>query len=426
MDGFNAEWLNAELTFYKRHLESQILPFWNQAIDSEFGGVFTCFTNSGERRISTDKFTWSQGRFLWLWSRLASCCSRGLVGGDAEGYRAIAAKTFRFIDRHAFLPDGSCSFLLTREGKHKEAIPGLGYDVSFYADCFVILGYTEYARVTRDTGVLEKAFSLYRHVEGRLQSGSVRSEPYPIPPGYGAHGFSMIMLNVSHELADALEELGDARHTTVRGRSLQFMVDIMERFCGANDLVMELIPSGDKVSSASDSLLARHVNPGHTLECMWFVLTAARKLQREDIVARAMVVTAKAMEIGWDREYGGLFRYVDREGGAPKGRLTDGDRRFERLVADTWDMKLWWPHSEALYTTLLCHLVTGASVFYDLYSRLKEYTFRTFPHPNPSIGEWVQIRDRKGNPVDAVVALPVKDPYHIMRNLLLLIEVLEK
>jgi len=30
-------------------------------------------------------------------------------------------------------------------------------------------------------------------------------------------------------------------------------------------------------------------------------------------------------------------------------------------------------------------------------------------------GEWVQIRDRAGKPEDKVVALPVKDPYHITR-----------
>ena len=38
--------------------------------------------------------------------------------------------------------------------------------------------------------------------------------------------------------------------------------------------------------------------------------------------------------------------------------------------------------------------------------------------------EWIQIRDRAGAPLDATVALPVKDPFHIARALLLLVELL--
>ena len=36
--------------------------------------------------------------------------------------------------------------------------------------------------------------------------------------------------------------------------------------------------------------------------------------------------------------------------------------------------------------------------------------------------EWLQVRDRNGRPLDRVVALPVKDPFHIARALLLVLE----
>lgn len=42
----------------------------------------------------------------------------------------------------------------------------------------------------------------------------------------------------------------------------------------------------------------------------------------------------------------------------------------------------------------------------------------TFPDPDGQ--EWIQIRSRDGSPLDEVVALPVKDPMHIARSLLLL------
>ena len=40
--------------------------------------------------------------------------------------------------------------------------------------------------------------------------------------------------------------------------------------------------------------------------------------------------------------------------------------------------------------------------------------------------EWIQIRTREGYPQEKVVALPVKDPYHIIRNVILIIELLEE
>lgn len=49
-----------------------------------------------------------------------------------------------------------------------------------------------------------------------------------------------------------------------------------------------------------------------------------------------------------------------------------------------------------------------------------------FPNTDKGIGEWIQIRDRFGQPEEKLVALPVKDPYHILRNMLLLTELLHK
>ena len=279
-----------ELTYFKEHLTEHILPFWQRALDAEYGGVFTCYTNTGDRLISTDKFTWSQGRFLWLWARIARMSLQGLLAENVPAYTEHARRTYQFIHEHAFLPNGNVSFLLTREGRQKEA------DTSFYADCFVVLGFTEYARLTGERDVLDKAVQLFRHIEARLAAGTARSEPYPIPEGYEAHGFSMIMLNVSQELADALEEAGDGRAPDIRSRAVHYMEKIMTAFRTERNIILEVIPRNG--SADTDTLLARHVNPGHTIECMWFVLTEARKLGRADIMRQALEVTKQAFAIG--------------------------------------------------------------------------------------------------------------------------------
>jgi N-acylglucosamine 2-epimerase len=176
-------------------------------------------------------------------------------------------------------------------------------------------------------------------------------------------------------------------------------------------------------ASDGDTLLARHRTPGHVLEACWFLLQAGQTLGRQaesrlfDAATLADIAVQSAA-LGWDQEQGGLFRYVDRDGGAPQGRRTDD--RYEVLVADTWDTKLWWPHAEALYTMLLLHLETGRSDLATWHDRFAGYTNRVFPQGPGQ--EWIQIRDRAGVPLAKTVALPVKDPFHIARALLLMVE----
>ena len=193
----------------------------------------------------------------------------------------------------------------------------------------------------------------------------------------------------------------------------------MKKFCLADSTIAEMLPQDD---SASDTILARHLNPGHALESMWFVMRAAAEAGRQDLAQDAVPAIRRAFELGWDTEHGGLFRFVDRDGGTPKGR--EIGHPYERLILETWDTKLWWPHSEALYATLLAVDLAQDESLLQPYAMVHTYTFRTFPHPDDEVGEWIQIRDRGGRPVDKMVALPVKDPYHALRSALLILELL--
>jgi len=72
------------------------------------------------------------------------------------------------------------------------------------------------------------------------------------------------------------------------------------------------------------------------------------------------------------------------------------------------------------------YTITGDKTFLQLYEKTHAYVFTTFPNPDETIGEWIQIRDRQGKPIERVVALPVKDPFHIIRNILLIIELIQE
>jgi len=404
------------LAFYTQHLEQQILPFWLKQVDHEHGGVFTCISNDGREHISNDKFTWSQGRFVWMMARAAALSQKGLLSKPSSTYLKIAEKTVSFLEQNVIMENGHCAYLLDAKGKPKEFLPGEGHDISYFADCFIILGFSEYARVTKDNRLLEKALELYDTLKCRLEMGQARSEPYPIPEGCQAQARFMIMLNVSQELEAALYDLGHLRANELTADSLDYLEMLFGTFLAEDNSLKEIICADKR-----GTILTNHRTPGHAIECMWFVMETARQHGLKGRVEQAIKVVKRSFELGWDSVHGGLFRFVDAHGKAPKG---DAKTRFEQLILETWDTKIWWPHSEALYASMLGFHLTGDPELLEMHQKVHDYTFATFPHPDEKVGEWIQIRDRQGKPLEKVVALPVKDPYHIARNLLLMVELL--
>jgi N-acylglucosamine 2-epimerase len=401
-------------------LSESIVPFWWRTLDRARGGVFNCWNNTGTQLLRREKFTWSQGRFAWLCARLADAAQRGLIRGDASDFLAQSQQTNAFLTAHAFLPDGRCAFLLGEDGRLLEIAPGAGPAPSVYADCFVAMGLAECARVARRPDLLNAAWDLYLHIERRLRAGTFPTHPDPIPEGFDSHAITMIWLNVSLVVAAAGEALGDPRGTDAWRRAVAAADTIFTRFMQPDGRICELLP---RRAEDRASLLARHVNPGHSLEALWMLLTVAARERRRDWLDRATAAVNAAFRLGWDEERGGLLYYVDGDGGPPRGEAREGGR--ERSVRNAWSHKLWWVHSEAIYAALLCHRLTGNAEALAWFERVFDYTWQTFPHPDRAIGEWIQIRDRDGRPLEQVVALPVKDPYHIARNLLQVLELFD-
>jgi N-acylglucosamine 2-epimerase len=411
---------NSLFRFYKNHLEQEMLPFWNRALDHRSGGIYTCFNNTGDKLISRDKYTWSQGRYLWLWSKISEMISENKLDGPIGLYKSHLHKTASFLEDHIFLENGNCAFVLTETGNKKESIPGKGYDSSIFADCFVVIGFAGYAAFFGDDKRFNKALELYKNIKKRLDTGKFRSEPYPVPEGYRSHAIPMIMLNVTQELSRAAERIGHQEYSILNRYCVSYMEEIIEKHCLQNHRVVEMLPDDP---AGCNTLFYRHINPGHAIESMWFVIQTAQKTGRPEYIQKAVNVIKKAIESGWDSEYGGLLRFADTDGGKPKGRQISSP--MEQMILNTWDMKLWWPHSEALYALLLVYHLTGDNDINRLHKKVHNYTFSTFPNPDKSAGEWIQIRNRQGNPVDQFAALPVKDPFHIIRNLILILDLAE-
>lgn len=394
---------------WSTHLTDDVLAWWTEhGPDDEFGGVLTCWDNTGTTLLSTDKYTWSQGRWAWLSARLALAARSGTLDVDADRYSSLATSTAEFVRDHALLGDGSTAFVTDQGGRPREQSPGTGLHTSVFADIFAALGFAAVAQLG-DRAWADLAETLLFSASDRIAAGTARSEPYPVPPGHGSFALPMILVGVAEQVHRAT---GSQRSLEILHNSASQIDMVFRR--GA-DLV-EMPPEHE---SRGDTMLARHRTPGHALEYLWFLQHAADLLPGGD---RSHTWAADAAEhsltLGWDTRYGGLFRYTDADGGVPTGRRTDD--RYEALVADTWDTKLWWVHAEALYATALLARTSGRPGLARWHERVRDYTLATFPDGPGQ--EWTQIRRRDGSPLEATVALPVKDPFHVARALLLLVE----
>jgi len=158
----------------------------------------------------------------------------------------------------------------------------------------------------------------------------------------------------------------------------------------------------------------RLVSPGHSIELAWFLLHALEflgdEVDRKRVRSVALGAIEGTFEFGWDKKYGGLFHFMDVSGRPP-------------LVLEYF-MKVWWPHTEALYALVLACLETGDKVFFKWLDKVQDYTWRHFP--DPKYGEWFGYLDREGHVTHASKGTNYKGFFHVPRFLMMTAQRIEK
>ena len=375
---------------YRSELLDRTIPFWlKRGMDWQNGGICTCISDEG-KVLRGDKYVWSQLRAIWTFSALCNKIER------KQEYIDAATNIFNFITRYGRNEKGEGYFCLDQNGK-----PLFDGATSIYCDGFAIYGFTEFARATSNREAIALACETYENVQRRLGvPGSYQTHPLPIPTGAKAHGISMIFASAFGELGQFLSD------RAMVDAALDHVNQVMDVFRRPDRRRLYEFVRLD--NSLMDTPPGRVVNPGHAIESMWFMIHI---LQRENDAARiqqAIETIRWHLELGWDEEYGGILLARDAEGS---------------FWADKWDMKIWWPHTEALYALLLAYSICREPWCLDWFQRVHDYAFAHFPVPLH--GEWIQNLDRRGNQVSTTVALPVKDPFHLARALIYSVKVLE-
>jgi N-acylglucosamine 2-epimerase len=383
--------LDEILSFYKKVLLDDVIPFWMRHSVDPQGGINTCIRDDGTL-ISRDRWNWSQWRAVWVFSRLYNQIERRVEWLDT------ARGIYCFVTSHGPLDNGHWPLLLDSEGNVQK-----GYE-SLYVDGFAIYALVEYYKATKESFILQLAIDTFDAAELAFAlEVPPPAFPYPIPVGRMPHGLSMLFSLAYHELSQVCAD------DRIRIAAISHHRRVMDMFLREDrGLVLEwLTREGSEVPPPEGTAVV----PGHAIESMWFQIHFAKDTGDLVVIAKAVQAIRRHLELGWDPEYGGLFLAVD----------ADGNEEVGWKYADT---KIWWPHTEALYATLLAHEFCRETWCLEWHKKIHEYSFSHFP--DREHGEWTQKLDRKGNRINDLVGLPVKDPFHLPRALLCCIDVLER
>lgn len=368
--------------FYLDQIHNDIMPFWTEhAIDWEKGGIFTGIRDDGTV-MTTDKYVWSNARAIYTFSAL---CNRI---EDKPVWRKAADNIFEFSLAHGRDKDGRWGYLVDRDGGMLEG------EKAIQVDAFAIMGLVEYARLTGDSRAVQAAVETYESVKSRLaKPGTYGTFPYPIPEGYIAHRDYFQFAFAFFELASFLND------ESIMKESLQKATIVMDKFRMPNKQgLVEYI--GKDTLEFVDTAVGRAMVPGHAIEAMWFLIHIYEKLGDSKRIEQAVETIKWSVEKGWDQEYGGVLLGIDIDG--------KPDPYWKN-----WEKKIWWVFVEALYGLLLAYRHTGDEWCLSWYSKVHKWAFDHFPVPEH--GEWTQRLDRQGCITDTVIALPVKDPFHLPR-----------
>ncbi len=376
---------------YKDELLNKVIPFWmDNSKDMVHGGYFTCLDRQG-KVFDTDKFIWLQGREVWMFASLYNNVEK------KQEWLDMAIHGANFLQKHARDAEGNWYFSLSSEGKP------LVQPYNIFSDCFATMafgqlfkatGNQEYAKIAKDTfdnilhksenpkGIYNKAFPGTRPLKG-----------FSLP---------MILCNLSLEIEHLLPK--QQVEETIQA-CIHEVMDIF--YDPESGLILENVnPDG----SFSDSFEGRLLNPGHTIEAMWFIMDLAARLKNKELMEKAVAIALRTLKYGWDEKYGGIFYFLDIKGNPPQ--------QLE------WDQKLWWVHIETLITLIKGYYHTKNPECLEWFEKVHTYTWSHFADPQHN--EWFGYLNRQGE-----VLLPLKGGkwkgcFHVPRGLYQVWKTLEK
>ena len=376
---------------YKDTLDNSVIPFWlKHSPDEEYGGTFCCLDRDGTV-YDDKKYVWLMGRSVWMFSKLYNEYEKN------EEYLNIAKLGVDFIDKYASDKDGKYYFSLTRDGRP------YFFQRKPYSAVFCMLAYLQYGKATASSEYIEKAEKLFWTIDSWMKTPGCLGRPaYDNLPKFSTLADIMVMASMAAELATV----------EVKQSYLDVMTDsiamLEPHFVPEHKILMENVSIDD--SDVSSWPEGRFVCPGSAIETAWFIIHLLDYIPDNGVLKRQLDIIEGSLEYGWDKEYGGIYYFMDSES-KPTLQLESS-------------MKLWWPHTEAVYACLLAYKKTGDGKWLDWHKKVHDYTFEHFF--DTEHGGAFGYCDRMGNLTNTCKGGNYKGFFHVPRFLLLNLQLFEQ
>lgn len=368
---------------YDDELQKAVIPFWqNHGVDREFGGYFTFLDRDGSL-YDTEKFMWMQWRIVYMFAVFYKKLSPN------PEWLEIARQGFDFLTIHGKAEDGNYYFSLNRRGEPTTAPSNI------FSECFAAMGAAALFDATGEAKYREEAESAMAKYLRRMDAPKGRWEKaMPARPKRLSHGHFMMLANLGCVMKECL---GTDAYEADAAKAIDTVLD---RFW--NDEYQVLFENiGPDGSFDLETCEGRMLNPGHALESMWFVMNYAEQRGNQKMIRKAADIVRAELEFGADRQYGGLYYFMDV--------LKKPHLELQ------WDMKLWWPHCEAIISTLYAYRLTGEQYFLDKFLEIDEYSWKHFR--DPEFPEWFAYLNRQGEPTHMLKGGKWKTMFHLPRCL---------
>lgn len=361
----------------RNYLLNDILPFWlRHAKDLELGGIFNMIDREGAV-YGTDKNAWFAGRTMYTYSLAYNELDRN------PEYLEMARLMYGFLPKCELDSSGRLPFIVARDGSPIVA------DDTYFTETFAAIGCAEYYIATGETEAWERAekyfdiaYRLYKKDLGRTPSQN------PFAPSTKALGPSMIMLSV----CQVLRKVSREKYNAI---ALECADEILVHFIPEKGLLENVTFDGKFL----DTPQGREINPGHSLEAAWFLMSEGVYQNNDLYKLKAKEIIDISMRLGY--RDGGIIAFCDCDGNPPT--------QLE------WDMKIWWPQCEAMIANRLAYNVFGEERYLKDFEALREFCFERYP--DREFGEWYGYVHYDGTLANTLKGNFSKGPFHLPRML---------
>ena len=273
---------------YKNELLENIIPFWlNKSPDKEFGGYFTCLNRKGEV-FDTDKFIWLQARQVWMFAKLYNEVEK------RPEWLNCAIQGAEFLKKHGH--DGNYNWYFSTNCQGEPLMEP--YNIFSYT--FAAMAFGQLHLATENPVYAQIAKETIKQIQLREENPKSKwNKAHQGTRDLKNFALPMILSNLSLEVQHLIDK-------EFLEKSVNKCIDeIMNEF-RRPELGGLIVENVNADGSLSDSFEGRLINPGHGIEAMWFIMDLGERMNRPELIDKAVETTIATIEYGWDKQCGGI------------------------------------------------------------------------------------------------------------------------